>query len=254
MAQNDGLRRRPKTGKDKLVDSGSHKAAFFLMKQVIYFFYITIFRSIQIISQISKEYTVNKRAIRQRRREQKRKRKLRTTLIVGGAVLALIALIGYLIWDANRPVAGGEVPIMPNAADHVPEGQDPGPFNSNPPTSGRHYSQPLDAGFYQAGDPETQIAYPEGHIIHNLEHGYVIFWYNCEILDQDSCEQLKTQIQAVMDDFNGVKLIAFPWPSIEVPLAMTSWGQLQRFETFDEERAKEFVRSNRNRAPEPNAP
>jgi hypothetical protein len=57
-----------------------------------------------------------------------------------------------------------------------------------------------------------------------------------------------------MDEFNGLKLIAFPWNSLEVPVAMTSWGRLQRFETFDLSRARAFVKANRNRAPEPDAP
>jgi hypothetical protein len=35
---------------------------------------------------------------------------------------------------------------------------------------------------------------------------------------------------------------------------MTSWGQLQTFETFDAAAAINFIRSNQNRAPEPNAP
>jgi hypothetical protein len=57
-----------------------------------------------------------------------------------------------------------------------------------------------------------------------------------------------------MDEFDGFKLIAFPWKSLEVPVAMTSWGRLQRFETFDPSQARAFIKANRNRAPEPNAP
>jgi hypothetical protein len=57
-----------------------------------------------------------------------------------------------------------------------------------------------------------------------------------------------------MDDFNSFKLIAFPWPSQDVPVAMTSWGRLQRFESFDPQLATAFIEANRNKAPEPNAP
>ena len=96
--------------------------------------------------------------------------------------------------------------------------------------------------------------YPEGYLVHNLEHGYVIFWYNCNLLDEQNCSELKIQIKSVMDEFNGVKLIAFPRESLDVPVVMTSWGQLQQFEVFNENPAASFVESNRNRAPEPNAP
>jgi hypothetical protein len=117
-----------------------------------------------------------------------------------------------------------------------------------------HYDAPLDAGFYQESDLATLPAYPEGHLVHDLEHGYVIFWYNCAVLDETGCTQLKEDIQKVMSDNGGTKLIAFPWKTIDVPLVMTSWGKLQRFDTFNAAQASAFVKANRNHAPEPNAP
>ena len=57
-----------------------------------------------------------------------------------------------------------------------------------------------------------------------------------------------------MDELGNTKIIAYPWLSIDVPLVMTSWTRLQKFETFDAEAAKAFYRANLNRAPEPNAP
>lgn len=57
-----------------------------------------------------------------------------------------------------------------------------------------------------------------------------------------------------MDDFNDEKVIGFPWTLDGAPLVMTSWGQRQRFQAFEEQPARRFVRLNRNRAPEPNAP
>ena len=82
----------------------------------------------------------------------------------------------------------------------------------------------------------------------------MIFWYNCDRLDEAGCSDLKSQIRSVMDDLGGVKLIAYPWNSIDVPVALTSWGRIQRFEIFDMDLAKAFYRANLNRAPEPNAP
>ncbi|MBC8507358.1 MAG: DUF3105 domain-containing protein [Anaerolineales bacterium] len=196
----------------------------------------------------------NKR-LRDSRREKKRKKKLTSSLIWGGIVLVLLIIGAFIIYDSSRPSEGETIPIMADAGAHVPEGQDPGPFNSDPPTSGRHYNQPLDAGFYEEGDPETLTDYPEGYLLHSLEHGYVIFWYNCDALDNvDDCNQLKDGIKEVMDRFLSVKLIAYPWTSIDVPVVMTTWGQMMRFEKFDEGIAREFVQANRNRAPEPNAP
>jgi len=138
-------------------------------------------------------------------------------------------------------------------SNHVTEGDGLGPNNSNPPTSGPHYANEFDAGFYEKTDAASLQDYPEGDLVHNLEHGYVIFWYNCALLDVQSCTELKTYIQSVIDEFNGVKLIAFPRETMVVPVAITSWGQLQQFEVFDQDQGVSFIEHNRNRAPEPNA-
>jgi hypothetical protein len=136
----------------------------------------------------------------------------------------------------------------------VPEGQDPGPFNSNPPTSGPHYSGEFDAGFYEESSPEAQVPYPEGYLGHNLEHGYVIYWYNCDLLESNECTELKDQIKESMADNGRTKLIAFHRSSLDVPVAMTTWGQMLKMDKFDAGQAEIFVSANRNRAPEPNAP
>jgi hypothetical protein len=68
------------------------------------------------------------------------------------------------------------------------------------------------------------------------------------------CEGLKNQIQTIMDESNGVKLIAFPRNTLEAPVVMTSWGRGQAFEVFDAEAARTFILRNRNRAPEGTVP
>lgn len=193
---------------------------------------------------------MGKREIREARRQKQRRKKL----IWGGITIAILALAGYLGWLALRPSVGEAIPIMEDAGEHVVKGTDPGPFNSNPPTSGRHYGQEYDAGFYTATSPEAQVPYPEGYLGHNLEHGYIIFWYNCDLLDDKDCEKLKTEIKDVMGKFSGFKLIAFPSDSLDDPVVMVSWGQLLRFEKFNKRQASRFVSTNRLRAPEPNAP
>jgi len=158
-----------------------------------------------------------------------------------------------LFWPSVTPAVGEVVPIMESIA-HVEEGQDPGPFNTDPPSSGRHYAADLEAGFYEEGALEQYGPYPAGYLVHNLEHGYVIFWYNCELLDEKACASLKDQIQDAMDEVDNFKVIAFPWTSINFPVVLTSWGKMQQFEKFDVDAAVAFVTSNRNRAPEPQAP
>lgn len=184
---------------------------------------------------------------------KRRQRRLLTYLLLGGVGLVALALTAFIYINntANSPPAvGEEIPIMASI-DHVPDGTDPGPYNSDPPTSGRHYATSQPPGFYQAADAAGLGEYPEGYLVHSLEHGHVIFWYNCSILSQEACTELQDQIQNTMDGFPGYKLIAFPRESLDVPVAMTSWGKLQRFETFDMQLASDFIRANHNQAPEP---
>ena len=193
---------------------------------------------------------MNSKSKRQQIHERNRKQKLRTNLIWGGIGVAVLALIGFIISQGARPAVGESIQIMAGSSEHIPVDSDPGEYNSNPPTSGPHYPEEAREGFYD----RNNYTFPAGYLVHNLEHGYVIFWYNCDLLDEAGCTNLKEQIQTTLDDLGGTKLIAYPWPSLDVPLVMTSWGRLQRFETFDSEQAKAFYRANLNKAPEPDAP
>ena len=192
---------------------------------------------------------MNSKSNRQKMHERQRKQKLRSSLTWGGIGVVVLAIIGLVIWQGVRPAAGESVQIMVSDP-HIPVDSDPGQYNSDPPTSGRHYAEESRAGFFD----NNNYQFPAGYLVHNLEHGYVIFWYNCDLLDESGCTNLKEQIKTTIDDLGGVKLIAYPWPSLDIPLVMTSWGRLQRFETFDAEQAKAFYRSTLNKAPEPDAP
>lgn len=192
---------------------------------------------------------MNTKARRQQIREKNKRQKLVSSLIWGGIGVALLALVGFMVWQGVKPAAGQSVPIMVSEP-HLEVDSDPGQYNSDPPTSGLHYAAEAQAGFYD----ENMYTYPAGYLVHNLEHGYVIIWYNCDLLDETGCLELKSQIRTVMDELGGVKLIAYPWNSMDVPVVMTSWGRVQEFETFDAEQARAFYRTNLNRAPEPNAP
>ena len=191
---------------------------------------------------------MNSKTKRQQRRQQNRRQKLVSSLVWGGIGVAILAVIGFLVWQGVKPAAGEAIPVM--TTTHITVDSDPGKYNSDPPTSGPHYAEEAQAGFY-----DTNIyQFPAGYLVHNLEHGYILFWYNCDLLDEAGCTNLKDQIKATMDDLGNARMVAYPWNSLDVPLVMTSWGRLQKFEVFDTEKAKAFYRANLNRSPEPGAP
>ncbi len=185
---------------------------------------------------------------RQLLREKNKRHKLISRLVWGGIGIAVLAVIGFFVSQGAKPAQGESIPIM--GSSHIETDSDPGEYNSNPPSSGPHYADELAAGFYET----NEYPFPAGYLVHNLEHGYVIFWYNCDLLDESACAELKSQIRAVMDELGDFKIIAYPWPSLDAPFAMTSWGRIQKFDSFNAEQAKAFYRANLNKAPEPNAP
>jgi hypothetical protein len=188
---------------------------------------------------------------RDRIQQRRRSKKLKTSLVAGAVIVAVFSMIGLIIWREVRPGIGTMITAL--RADHVKDG-DPVESPTDPPTSGSHYGSPMQAGFYTEESPEYLAGDHDGYILHSLEHGYVAFWYNCDLLEDQECETLLSDIQDTMDEFDGKKLIAFPRPSITNPLVMTSWEQLQEFETYDADLAKKFIKVNQPRAPEPNAP
>ncbi len=187
------------------------------------------------------------------RRMELRQRQLRqriTLFIIGGIALAALGVSAFIL-ARNAPRSLGEkVPVMASAA-HVPDGADPGPYNSDPPTSGKHYAEDLSAGFYTEADAAGLSGYPAGYLVHSLEHGYVIFWYNCKVLDESACQALTTQLKQIIEEEKNYKVIAFPWDTIAEPVVATTWGQMLRFNKFDPAQAREFIKAYRNKAPEP---
>jgi hypothetical protein len=196
---------------------------------------------------------VSQKSVREQRRSRQRRRQWLTRILWGGGGLAVLVAGAWLAAQALRPGVGETVEASA-AGLHVPEGTDPGEYSTDPPTSGVHFPGTFEAGFYDAERLATLPQFPVGYLVHNLEHGYVIFWYDCAGLAATACSELKSSIQATMDEFDGVKLIAFPWESIAEPVVLTSWGKILRLDAYDGGRAAAFVRANRNQAPEPNAP
>ncbi len=195
---------------------------------------------------------MDKQSAAERRAARRRQDKTRRTIIIALVAVAVVVVGWVILAPSFQPELGEAFEEL--AADHVLEGEDPGPYNSDPPTSGAHYAADLEPGFYDEAALASYGPYPEGYLVHNLEHGYVIFWYNCEILDQTACTKLKAEIRDVMDRENNFKVIGFPRASIDAPVVLTSWTRRLAFDTFDPDLARRFVKTYRNQAPEPQAP
>lgn len=189
---------------------------------------------------------------RERRQVRKARERSKTLKRAGLVGLIAVGVVGYFafsfIQKANLASKAFWEDVPDQGAEHIPDSTTFDEYNSNPPTSGPHYSQPARAGFYD--DPV-----PAGNLIHSMEHGYVIIWYNCDGLLDTACGELKVRIQKIMEDERRGKLIAVPWDSMETTIALTAWTKIDRLDIFDDTRIRAFIAAFRSKAgPEPNAP
>ncbi|MBA2363079.1 MAG: DUF3105 domain-containing protein [Chloroflexia bacterium] len=106
-------------------------------------------------------------------------------------------------------------------------------YNSNPPTSGPHFSSLASAGWH---DEPVQQEY----VVHNLEDGYVAIHYR-----PDLSAQQKQQLQTLVQEY-GDKIIAVPSPSLTSPIALAAWTRLDTLGGFDEQRIRNFVQAYRS--------
>lgn len=120
---------------------------------------------------------------------------------------------------------------------HVPAAT----YSVNPPAGGDHDPVPSPAGFYNDADVPT-----DGHLVHSLEHGFVVVWYRPAVVAAATVDWLH--------DLAGRAkwVLAVPRPSMGTPLAATAWHR--RLLCPDGGGAQEpvgaFVTAFRNQGPE----
>ncbi|HJS29498.1 MAG TPA: DUF3105 domain-containing protein [Anaerolineales bacterium] len=175
-----------------------------------------------------------------------------TGIILGILAVAGLSLLVYAVWDSQRPVPslGEAFPIA--SREHISTGQKATDFNSDPPTSGQHYDLPASPGYYDVAPLDEQL-------VHNLEHGYVIIYYDCEVRSDVNCDDLVAELQSEMrgeaiSSFTRTpKLIVAPRPGMGNLITYTSWGHLHRADEFDPDTMREYIILYLDKAPEPNA-
>ena len=173
-------------------------------------------------------------------REQRTKTFLKWGIIA--VVVTVIAVGGWwVIKESNKPLPGQF--FENQGRDHVTQEKwDKFKYNSNPPTSGPHDPVWTKAGIYNK--PQG-----DGHLVHSLEHGYVIISYNCKA-DEKSCTDLVKQLSDVANEQKLWKLILVPRPELDTRIALTAWTRIDKFNTFDKDRMVNFISAFRDHGPE----
>lgn len=164
-------------------------------------------------------------------------------LLLGAVILLLVLMFGGSTTSdpsngARQQDAGGA---------HIPEGQQGTGYTSVPATSGQHWSSansPGPWGVYTTAQPQEVM-------IHNMEHGGIIIWYQ-STLDADGVAALTTYVQQQITQAQ-FKVILTPWSGVDFghPIAVTAWNWLLYLDTPDLDKIRGFLDAHYGNAPEP---
>ena len=170
------------------------------------------------------------------RKKQKGADRRRGFAIIGVCVLIAVVILGLAIYPIikrnlelrefnglNIEEIGAAATVCQDvtkkpasgSSEHVPY-PDPVVYTDAPPAFGQHWNEPgvapaaFERKFYTSDRPELES------LVHNLEHGYTILWYD-ETAADDS-DMINT-IEGIADKFKSdddnfrLKFIAAPWTS-----------------------------------------
>jgi hypothetical protein len=112
-------------------------------------------------------------------------------------------------------------------------------YHSNPPTSGPHAASPM---------PFTvlQNPAPKENLIHNMEHGGVVVWYNTD--NQEVIRQLEAVVRDQLDRRRLVVMSRYTEMETDT-IALTSWTRLDKFPVadFTKKRVEDFISEHQRR-------
>lgn len=181
----------------------------------------------------------------QLRAEQERKAKQQQYLLIGGGLAAaVIVLVGVFFLLNPRqvtPTSTGSAncdnlqTLEDEGREHLTPGQTP-TYKTIPPTSGTHNPVPLPSGVYDANVDVTQL-------VHSLEHGYVILYYN-------GIPQAQINSLVNIQNSDSFKVIVAPYPNMPYKVALVAWAHRQTCDGVNEAAIRSFIAQFRNQGPE----
>jgi hypothetical protein len=215
------------------------------------------------------------------RKEQRKAERRKTLLFVGiagvlGLGLVAAAAVPAIMDSVNDPAKKAistfgvstdaascsevEEVAVSGTSEHVENGTDVD-YDSAPPVSGKHYNAPapFSRKFYTSTD-----APPIEQLVHNLEHGYAIVWYDSTVKGDQLALLEDIAKRGPEEKATGGKFIVAPWPASEEAfpegkhVAISRWGKDKGWKQFcgqvSGDQIGKFVNAHPfSDSPEPNA-
>jgi hypothetical protein len=169
-------------------------------------------------------------------------------LLIGGVlVVGVVILVVVLLFGGGGAAASVGQRQVDDGGGHIADGAAGTGYSSVPATSGEHWNTPANWGVYTAASPAQ-----EAQIIHNLEHGGIVIWYQPT---ETSAEDVAALTQYVEQQVRSAKfkVILSPWTSEDFghPIAVTSWNWLLYQDAADLDQIRAFLDEHYGDAPEP---
>jgi uncharacterized protein DUF3105 len=95
--------------------------------------------------------------------------------------------------------------------DHTANIDEPIDYNTNPPTTGRHFQLPAEDGIYEEAAPDSTL-------VHSHEHGRVVIWFRPS-LPADTRAGLRALVEE--DDY---QILLMPRSEMPFEVAATAWN------------------------------
>ena len=172
-------------------------------------------------------------------------------LAIGGIlVLGAVVLVVVLVFGGGTPPNGSGIgTLQPDAGgQHIADGTQGSGYTSVPATSGQHWNTATSPGPWGV----YPTAQAQERMVHNLEHGGVVIWYQPGKLDADGLTALTDFVnqQVTTERF---KVILTPWAGSDFghPIAVTAWNWLLYLDTADLDKVRTFIDAHYGHAPEP---
>ncbi len=164
-------------------------------------------------------------------------------LLVAGVVVGIVAI---LIAGSGPSANVGQAEPDDGRA-HVAAGTipNPRPYTSTPGTSGPHWDTPANWGVYTRAQPDS-------HLIHNLEHGGIVIWYQPRKVNAQQIQELTTFVNTQLTS-ERYKFILTPWGGKDFghPIAVTAWRWLLYLDSANLDAIRDFTSAHYGNSPEP---
>jgi hypothetical protein len=147
--------------------------------------------------------------------------------------------------------AHGDAALLKAVQTLPDEGRDhiwpdhPAEYKNMPPTSGPHFPDPTGPGFYT-----ERPAF--GYLVHSLEHGSVVIYYDPARLTKEVEASLKAFIKSQKGAEFGV--IAVPDSDFKYPFILTAWDKKLELDKYDPLVVRAFLAEYLGHGPESPTP